>query len=52
MVLTVQTPRGALVFTPHRDEKGGLGWECAGRTPLTAQQLPAGCMVAEGTGKF
>jgi Zn-dependent protease with chaperone function len=52
MVLTVQTPRGVLVFTPHRDEKGGLGWECSGRAPLTAQQLPAGCMVVEGAGKF
>jgi Zn-dependent protease with chaperone function len=51
MVLTVQTPRGVLRFTPHRDDKGGLEWDCTGQPPLTAPQLPAGCVVME-SGKF
>ncbi len=51
MVLTVTTPRGALVFTPHRDAQRGIGWDCTGRPPLTAMQLPAGCMLADGAGK-
>lgn len=45
MVLTVTTPNGTLVFTPQRDEKHGIGWECTGQAPLTAQQVPAGCVV-------
>lgn len=47
MVLTVATPRGALVFTPHRDDARGLVWDCTGQPPLTAQQLPAGCTMGE-----
>lgn len=47
MVLTVETPRGALVFTPHRDDRRGITWECTGQAPLTAQQLPAGCTPGE-----
>jgi Zn-dependent protease with chaperone function/type II secretory pathway pseudopilin PulG len=47
MVLTVQTPRGALLFTPHRDDKQGLDWECTGQAPLKAAQLPAGCTASE-----
>lgn len=48
MVLTVTTPRGALVFTPHRDAQHGIGWGCTGRPPLRAAQLPAGCTMAAG----
>lgn len=47
MVLTVQTPRGALVFTPQRDDKQGITWACTGQVPLTAQQLPLGCTMGE-----
>lgn len=45
MVLTVETPEGTLVFSPSRDEKRGITWDCTGQSPLTAQQVPSGCTV-------
>ena len=51
MVLTVQTKIGALTFTPHRTDNGGLGWDCTGQAPLTAAQLPQGCSPAEASFK-
>ncbi|MGQ3052168.1 MAG: M48 family metalloprotease [Roseateles sp.] len=47
MVVSVETASGTLVFTPRRDEKLGIAWDCTGESPLTAQQLPAGCVVGE-----
>lgn len=43
MVLSVETVSGTLLFTPHRDAKRAIVWDCTGQPPLTAQQLPAGC---------
>lgn len=43
MVLTVQTPQGALRFTPHREGEDGIAWDCAGEAPLKAEALPKGC---------
>lgn len=48
MVLTVETPKGTLVFTPRRDDQQGIRWDCNGQAPLNAMQLPAGCGVEVG----
>ncbi|WP_457426863.1 M48 family metalloprotease [Roseateles sp. P5_E7] len=45
MLLSVESSVGTLVFTPQRDEKRGIVWDCSGQAPLTAPQLPAGCTL-------
>ncbi|RZL35426.1 MAG: peptidase M48, partial [Rubrivivax sp.] len=50
MVLSVETSQGTLMFAPSRDEQRGIVWNCVGRAPLTAAQLPTGCSMEEGAG--
>jgi Zn-dependent protease with chaperone function/Tfp pilus assembly protein PilE len=43
MVLTVQSKRGELVFTPKRDPQGQITWACTAGTGVKPQQLPPAC---------
>ena len=43
MVLTLQSKRGALVFTPQRDEQGRFMWVCRGGEGVSPAQLPSSC---------
>jgi type II secretory pathway pseudopilin PulG len=43
MVLTVTTPRGALVFTPLESDKGHIEWTCSGDPDMRPAQVPSLC---------
>jgi hypothetical protein len=43
MVLTVESPRGALVFAPEERADGTLAWHCSGGIGVRAAQLPPLC---------
>ena len=43
MTLTVETPRGQLVFTPEERADGGVGWQCSGGPGVAAARLPTAC---------
>jgi len=43
MVLTVTTPRGALVFTPSESDDGSIEWSCDGGPDLPPAQVPPAC---------
>jgi Tfp pilus assembly major pilin PilA len=43
MVLTVESPRGALVFSPEERPDGTVTWHCSGGTGVRAAQLPSPC---------
>ena len=43
MVLTVNTPRGTLVFTPSETDDGHIEWTCSGGPDLRPGQVPAQC---------
>lgn len=43
MILTVQTARGALVFSPALDKRGKVMWGCSGGPGVRANQLPSDC---------
>ena len=43
MVLTVETPQGALVFTPRLDSSQHVFWVCAGGEKLRPSQTPPAC---------
>jgi Zn-dependent protease with chaperone function len=48
MVLTVDSPRGQLVFAPQEGADGTLTWQCSAGTGVRAAQLPAPCRDDEG----
>ncbi|MFI4929657.1 MAG: M48 family metalloprotease [Burkholderiales bacterium] len=43
MVLTVNTPRGSLVFTPSESGKDRVEWSCAGSENMRPGQVPPAC---------
>ncbi|MBV9890190.1 MAG: M48 family metallopeptidase [Rhizobacter sp.] len=43
MTLTVDTPKGQLVFTPDENPDGTVRWHCAGGVGVQAAQLPNAC---------
>jgi len=43
MVLTVESPRDALVFAPEERADGTLAWHCSGGIGVRAAQLPPLC---------
>jgi Zn-dependent protease with chaperone function/type II secretory pathway pseudopilin PulG len=43
MVLSVQSKRGELVFTPRRNPQGEIAWGCAAGEGVKPQQLPVTC---------
>ncbi len=43
MTLTVDTPKGQLVFTPDENPDGTVRWHCAGGAGVQAAQLPSAC---------
>jgi hypothetical protein len=43
MILTVQSARGALVFSPVLDKQGNLIWGCSGGPGVRPDQLPPDC---------
>ena len=43
MVLTVESPRGALVFTPEEGADGTITWHCSGGAGVRPAQLPSLC---------
>ena len=43
MVLTVESPRGALVFAPEERTDGTVTWHCSGGVGVKAVQLPSPC---------
>ena len=43
MALTVDSPRGRLVFAPDESADGTVTWHCAGGAGVRAMQLPAPC---------
>jgi type II secretory pathway pseudopilin PulG len=45
MTLTVDTPKGQLVFTPDENPDGSVTWHCAGGIGVRAAQLPTGCQA-------
>ena len=49
MVLTVESPRGALVFSPEERADGTIAWHCAGGAGVRAAQLPTQCREDDGT---
>ena len=47
MVLTVESPRGALVFAPEERADGTVAWHCSGGVGVRAAQLPSLCREDE-----
>jgi hypothetical protein len=45
MTLTVDTPKGQLVFTPDENPDGSVTWHCAGGIGVRAAQLPTACQA-------
>jgi hypothetical protein len=43
MVLTVTTPRGALIFTPTQDSSSHIIWSCRAGEGVKPTQLPTTC---------
>ena len=43
MVLTVESPRGALVFAPEERTDGTVTWHCSGGVGVRTSQLPSLC---------
>ena len=43
MVLSVETERGTLAFTPEVTEQGQVRWACAPATEMRPAQVPADC---------
>ena len=43
MVLTVETPNGELVLTPHEGQNGLLSWQCSVGDGVKASRAPAAC---------
>lgn len=43
MVLTVESPRGALVFAPEERADGTVTWHCSGGVGVRTAQLPSLC---------
>lgn len=47
MVLTVETPKGSLAFTPTEDAQGRIVWGCAGGEGVRTTQLPPSCRARQ-----
>jgi Tfp pilus assembly major pilin PilA len=43
MILTVQSARGILVFTPREDSPGHVVWKCTAGSEFRPAQLPTSC---------
>jgi len=43
MTLTVDTPKGQLVFTPDENPDGSVRWHCSGGVGVHSAQLPSAC---------
>jgi len=47
MTLTVDTPKGQLVFTPDENPDGTVRWHCTRGAGVRAAQLPSACQDGE-----
>jgi Zn-dependent protease with chaperone function/type II secretory pathway pseudopilin PulG len=45
MTLTVDTPKGQLVFTPDENADGSVSWHCTGGIGVRPEQLPTACQA-------
>ena len=43
MVLTVESARGTLIFTPRADKQGRIFWVCSAGSEMRPAQLPTSC---------
>ena len=43
MVLSVNTKKGELIFTPSEDDQGHIIWGCMNGDGLTLSELPPTC---------
>lgn len=47
MVLTINTKKGEIIFTPEVDEQNQIIWSCTAGKGIKLKQLPASCRSAE-----
>ena len=48
MILTVESPRGSLVFAPQERAGGVVAWQCSGGAGVRPSQLPSACREDDG----